>query len=71
MFGYVLSCFLARHAALPHSGFGMGNNLNKWEMSGKGTAKVSEPAGEQRGMNDEGDGAQGGPWRKDKESVCV
>lgn len=37
----VLSCFLARHAALPHSGFGMQNILNKWEMSGTNTAHVS------------------------------
>lgn len=36
----------------------MGNDLNKWEMSVTGTAEVSEPAGEQRGMNDKGDEAR-------------
>lgn len=41
-------------------------------MSGTGTAQMSEPAGEQKGMNDKGDGARGGAWeRKDKEFVCV
>lgn len=36
------------------------------------TAKVSETAGDQRGLSAKEDGAQGGPWRrKDRALVCV